>query len=287
MLRLQAACSCEDEFHPQIPDAEKYFTVDKPVIVSFHGYPETMKNMLFSVKNPSRFSVHGYEEEGGTTTAFDMQVRNRTDRYHLAIEIVATAKDNGVIEESKQQQLRADYQKALAEHHSYITRVGADPEEIENWQWSGQRPVTVDTGDQHRFDVIEEARTIAFIGLSDKPERHSHRVAAYFKDKGYRIIPINPEIEETLGEKAYDSLLDIPDSVQIDIVDIFRNPSKVMPHLQEVVDRGGIRTVWLAEGANSHEAEDFAEDYGLHMISNLCIMDVDKANEIRKEEVIS
>jgi xylulose-5-phosphate/fructose-6-phosphate phosphoketolase len=284
ILRLQAACSCEDEFHPQIPDAEKYFTVEQPVIVNFHGYPETMKNILFNVKNPSRFSVHGYEEEGGTTTAFDMQVRNRTDRYHLAIEIIETAARDSVVDEAKQQHLGKQYQQALAEHHTYIKRVGADPAEIENWQWSGKSPVTIDTTDKRRFDPLQDARTIAFIGLSNKPERHSYRVASYFKDKGYRIIPINPAIDETLGEKAYDSLLDIPDSVHIDIVDIFRNPDKVLPHLQEVVDRGGIKTVWLAEGANSHEAEDFAEDYGLHMISNLCIMDVDKAQS-RKEAI--
>ncbi|MBI3573578.1 phosphoketolase family protein, partial [Candidatus Kaiserbacteria bacterium] len=86
MLRLQAACSCEDEFHPQIPNAEKYFTLDKPVIVNFHGYPETMKAMLADVKNPQRFSVHGYREQGATTTPFDMQIRNKTDRYHLAME---------------------------------------------------------------------------------------------------------------------------------------------------------------------------------------------------------
>lgn len=283
ILRLQAACSCEDEFHPQIPDAEKYFTVDKPVIVNFHGYPETMKNILFNVKNPSRFSVHGYEEEGGTTTAFDMQVRNRTDRFHLAIEILETARARGIIEESQQQQLTMNYRQALSDHHEYITRVGADPEDIENWQWSGTRPITIDTTDRHRFDPLQDARTIAFVGLSNKPERHSYQVAEYFQKKGYQIIPINPEIEESLGEKAYDSLLDIPDSIHIDIVDIFRNPAKVLPHLQEVVDRGGIKTVWLAEGANSHEAEDFAEDYGLHMISNLCIMDVDKAKELSKE----
>ncbi|HEY5152456.1 MAG TPA: CoA-binding protein, partial [Candidatus Saccharimonadales bacterium] len=67
---------------------------------------------------------------------------------------------------------------------------------------------------------------------------------------------------------------------------IFRNPNDVLPHMQEVVDRGGIKTVWLAEGANSHEAEDFAEDYGLHMISNLCIMDVDIANEAKEKAAL-
>jgi xylulose-5-phosphate/fructose-6-phosphate phosphoketolase len=285
ILRLQAACSCEDTFHPQIPDAEKYLTVDKPVIASFHGYPETMKSIFFGVKNPQRFTVHGYEEEGGTTTPFDMQVRNRTDRYHLAIEIVETALQEGVIDESQQQRLTARWRQALADHHHYIKRVGADPTEIENWQWSGKLPVIADTSESIEHAVLlKEARTLAFIGLSDKPERHSNRVARYFQNKGYRIIPINPNISEALGEKSYASLLDIPQSVHIDIVDIFRKPNEVIPHMNEIIERGGIRTVWLAEGVNSYEAEEFAEDYGLTMVTNQCIMEVDISDNSNKEK---
>jgi xylulose-5-phosphate/fructose-6-phosphate phosphoketolase len=286
MLRLQAACSCEDTHHPQIPDAEKYFTLDKPVIVNFHGYPETMKNMFFDVKNPQRFSVHGYQEEGGTTTPFDMQVRNRTDRYHLAIEIVETALREGAIDAATGQQLAAQWRAVLNEHNTYIKRVGADPSEIENWQWSGQLPVIADMSDSERAAILKHARTLAFIGLSDKPERHSHQVARYFQEKGYRIIPINPNVDEALGEKSYASLLDVPASIHIDIVDIFRNPSEVIPHMQEIIERGGIKTVWLAEGANSHAAEEFAEDYGLTMVSNQCIMKVDIGdNKHTHEEV--
>ncbi len=279
MLRLQAACACEDAFHPQIPEAEKYFTLDKPVIVTFHGYPETMKNMLFDVKNPQRFSVHGYQEEGGTTTPFDMQVRNRTDRYHLAMEIVETARKEGAIDEATEQRLTAEWQKKLVDHNDYIRRIGADPADIENWQWTGVTPHTAETVAIEHSTILQQARTLAFIGLSDKPDRHSYRVAKYFQDKGYRIIPINPVIDETLGEKAYDSLLEIPASIQIDIVDIFRKPAEVLPHMREVIERGGIRTVWLAEGANSHAAEEFAEDYGLSMVTNQCIMKVDLGNQ--------
>jgi predicted CoA-binding protein len=275
MLRLQAACSCKDTFHPQIPSAEQYFTVEKPVIINYHGYPETVKNMVLNVKNPERFSVHGYVEEGGTTTPFDMQVRNRTDRYHLAIEIVQTALREGVIEESKQS-LVDTYEKALVDHHDYITRVGADPADLESWQWSGIPPVIYSGVDKQQIQVLKDARTLAFIGLSDNPERHSNRVARYFQDRGYRIIPINPKVDEVLGEKAYPSLLDVPSSIHIDIVDIFRKPEEVLPHMHEVVEHGGIRTVWLAEGANSREAEEFAEDYGLYIVTNQCIMDVDK-----------
>lgn len=274
ILRLQAACSCPDEFHPQIPEAEKYFTVHQPVVVTFHGYPETVKNILFNVKNPQRFSVHGYQEEGGTTTPFDMQVRNATDRYHLAMDILEKAATQDALEPEKCQQLVHHYKDILADHHAYIQRVGADPVEIENWQWTGRPAVTVDATTFNPGDVVKNAHTIAFIGLSDKPERHSYRVAQYFQSKGYRIIPINPYIEEALGEKAYARLLDIPLSTHIDIVDIFRKPEEVVPHLKEVTERGGIRTVWLAQGANSLDAEEFAEDYGLHMVSNQCIMDV-------------
>ncbi len=287
MLRLQAACGCDDAFHPQIPDAEKYFTVDKPVIVTFHGYPETLKSMLFDVRNPQRFSVHGYREEGGTTTPFDMQIRNQTDRYHLAMEIITTAAHDQVIDDDKAQQLVDRYQKALQEHNAYIKRVGADPAEIENWQWAGDLPIKVDAITVQHAAILEQAKTIAFIGLSDDDRRYSHRVARYFQDKGYRIIPINPKVNKVLGETAYDTLLDIPLSIHIDIVDIFRKPTDVVSHLREVVERGGIRTVWLAEGANSHEAEEFAEDYGLLMVTNQCIMKVDIREHQSQEAAVA
>ncbi len=285
VLRLQGACSCEDEQHPQIPSAEKYFTLDKPVIVNFHGYPETLQSILFKVKNPQRFSVHGYQEEGGTTTAFDMQVRNQTDRYHLAMEVVETGVKEGVVEPERSQELIAAYQKAIDDHHAYILEVGADPTEIENWQWSGASPVIVNTSAKERVTTLKDAHTIAFIGLSDDQKRHSYRVARHFQERGYRIIPINPNVDEVLGEKAYHSLLDVPDSVHIDIVDIFRKPTEVIPHMKEIMERGGIRTVWLAEGANSHEAEEFAVDYGLYIITNYCIMDVDTQGESAPEKL--
>ena len=277
ILRLQSKSALNEEQKPQIPNAEKYFTVDKPVVINFHGYPEAIKNILFDVKNPQRFSVHGYREEGGTTTPFDLQVRNHTDRYHLASEIATIAQTEAVIDEAKSQGLKEKYAAAIEDHHQYIITHGLDPVEIENWQWSSKAPIIANTNDKARVELLKQARTIAFIGLSDKPERHSNKVARYFQEEGYRIIPINPNIQETLGEKAYPSLLDIPKSLHIDIVDIFREPSEVIPHMKEIVEHGNIKTVWLAEGANSTQAEEFAEDYGLYMVTNVCIMDVDKA----------
>ena len=273
IARLQAQCSCEDENHQQLPDAERYFTIDKPVIVNFHGYPEVMQSMLFHVKNADRFSIHGYVEEGGTTTAFDMMVRNHTDRYHLAMEVL---EKTDVVSSDIKESLLSTYNQALKDHYAYIVKNGADPLEIEQWQWSVDLPQSTGANDVNHLDLFKNARTIAFIGLSDKADRHSHIVAKYFQDKGYRIIPVNPRVTEVLGEKSYGSLTDIPKDIHIDIVDIFRKPEEVLPHMEEIVERGGISTVWLAEGINTKEIEDFAEDYGLSMITNFCILDAYK-----------
>src|SRR6201982_21827 len=93
-------------------------------------------------------------------------------------------------------------------------------------------------------EILKNAQTIAVVGLSDNPLRPSHGVAAYLPTQGYRIIPVNPQIQTSLGEKAYASLLDVPG--KIDIVDIFRRPEFV----EEVVDQAiqlKIPTVWMQE----------------------------------------
>ena len=276
IIRLSAACSCVDAFHPQLPHAEKYFTLNKPVIVNFHGYPEVMKAMLFDVKNPERFSVHGYEEWGATTTPFDMQVRNKTSRYHIAMEIIDRMKDASVIDKEKTAKLTEKYKKALENHKKYIQEHGTDPSYIEDWQWLGVSPVRADVATIQNADLLKNAKTIAVVGMSDKPDRHSNRVATYFQSKGFRIIPINPYVSQVLGEKAYADLLSVPKDIHIDIVDIFRRPEEVMPHMKEIVQRGAINSVWLQEGVSSPEVEDFAQDYGLTLVTNFCIMEAYK-----------
>ncbi len=259
-----------------IKNAEKYFTEDKPVIVNFHGYPEVMRSILFDVSNSTRFFIHGYKEQGGTTTAFDMQVRNETDRYHLAIEALTTLKDRKVVDNNKADELIALYKKALSDHRTYVVTFGKDPSYIEDWQWQNKQSDRIDVELIMHADVLANAKTIAFIGLSGDPERHSHKVASYFQSQGFRIIPVNPNLTEVLGEKAYPDLLSIPKEIKIDIVDVFRKPEEVIPHLQEVLKRGGIATVWLQDGVSSREAEDFAEDFGISMVTNFCIMDAYK-----------
>jgi xylulose-5-phosphate/fructose-6-phosphate phosphoketolase len=117
-------------------DFKHYFTEDKPVIVNFHGYPQTMKQVLFDYAlQPERFIVHGYEESGSTTTPFDMMVRNRVDRFHLAMEAFARAAEQKVISETEAQRLISEFQEKLADHRSYVIEHGEDLPEITNWIW--------------------------------------------------------------------------------------------------------------------------------------------------------
>ncbi len=115
---------------------EDYFTADKPVIFNFHGYPETLKQALFEKQDGRRkFFIHGYTENGSTTTPFDMHVRNGTSRYHLVIEALQELLRLGKVV-SDQASLAIDkYSKKLLDHREYIKKFGVDPDEIENWQW--------------------------------------------------------------------------------------------------------------------------------------------------------
>ncbi|MCU0678543.1 MAG: phosphoketolase family protein [Candidatus Pacebacteria bacterium] len=118
---------------------EDYFTEDKPVRINFHGYPQTIKQILFDYGgDSSRFTVHGYEESGSTTTAFDMMVRNHVDRYHLAMEAFAIAEHARVISAQDAKKLKDTYEAKLQEHRDYIIAHGDDPIEITNWTWQSR-----------------------------------------------------------------------------------------------------------------------------------------------------
>jgi xylulose-5-phosphate/fructose-6-phosphate phosphoketolase len=118
---------------------EQYFTKDKPVIFNFHGYPETLEQILFYYVNSlERLSVHGYLESGSTTTPLDLHIRNKTDRYTLTIEAIQKVTANGVIDSEKAKKLVEKYQQKIRDHKEYICRVGDDPEEILNWKWNNK-----------------------------------------------------------------------------------------------------------------------------------------------------
>ena len=118
-------------------------------------------------------------------------------------------------------------------------------------------------------DILKRAKTIAVVGLSDSPLRPSHGVAAYLQSQGYRIIPVNPQITESLGEKAYPSLLDVPE--KIDIVDIFRRPEFV----DEVVDQAiqlKVPAVWMQEEIVHEKAAQKARQAGIFVVMDRCLL---------------
>jgi xylulose-5-phosphate/fructose-6-phosphate phosphoketolase len=118
---------------------DEYFTKDKPIIVNFHGYPQTMKQVLFDYGcNSERVFVHGYEESGSTTTPFDMMIRNRVDRFHLAIQAFGLAREAGVVDAKKAEKLIESLQERLSEHRDYIIEHGDDPKDITNWVWQSR-----------------------------------------------------------------------------------------------------------------------------------------------------
>jgi uncharacterized protein len=118
-------------------------------------------------------------------------------------------------------------------------------------------------------DILKRAKTIAVVGLSDSPLRPSHGVAAYLQTQGYRIIPVNPQIQTSLGEKAYPSLLDVPE--KIDIVDIFRRPEFVEEVVDQVIQLK-IPTVWMQEEIIHEKAAQKARQAGIFVVMDRCIL---------------
>lgn len=120
-------------------------------------------------------------------------------------------------------------------------------------------------------EILSNARTIAVVGLSDKPERDSNEVARYLQSAGYRIVPVNPMLSEVLGEKAYPSVDAIPASIRIDLLDVFRRSEEVPPILDQAIARK-IPVVWLQLGVRSPSAAENARAHGLTVVEDLCIM---------------
>ena len=118
--------------------------------------------------------------------------------------------------------------------------------------------------------LLTSSRTIAIVGCSAKPERDSHRVAAYLQRAGYRIIPVNPGQDEILGERCYPDLSSIPDELAIDIVDVFRRPEHVPPVVEQAIARGA-RALWLQLGLSNPPAERRAAEAGLQVVADRCL----------------
>ena len=127
-------------------------------------------------------------------------------------------------------------------------------------------------------EILTKYKTVAVVGLSREPDKDSHRVSAYLKKHGFRIIPVNPFADEVLGEKSYKSLLDIPSEVQktIDVVDLFRPSKDVPPIVEQAVKLkemyGKQHVVWMQLGIVNGQAAEAAKKAGLTVVMDRCMM---------------
>ena len=122
--------------------------------------------------------------------------------------------------------------------------------------------------DQMMRDILISTNTVASVGLSSNDEKESYWIVFFLKEMGYRMIPVNPKATEIFGEKAYPSLLDIPDKV--DVVQIFRKPEDVPPIVEDAI-KIGAKVVWMQEGIVNEEAAQMAREAGLQVVMNACM----------------
>lgn len=122
--------------------------------------------------------------------------------------------------------------------------------------------------------ILTTSKTLAVVGLSDKPDRDSHQIAGYLQQAGYRIIPVNPRIVEALGEKAYPSLRDIPE--RVDVVQIFRRSEEVPPVVDEAIAIGA-KVIWMQSGIVHEEAAARAEAAGVTVVMDACMRSAHRA----------
>jgi uncharacterized protein len=123
------------------------------------------------------------------------------------------------------------------------------------------------------YELLSRAKTIAVVGLSESPMRPSHGVSAYLQAQGYKIVPVNPQITEALGEKSYPSLLELPLEVakKIDVVDVFRRPE----YVDEIVDQAiqlKIPAIWLQEDVINERAAEKARKAGIFVVMDRCVL---------------
>ncbi len=120
--------------------------------------------------------------------------------------------------------------------------------------------------------MLTPPKTIAVVGLSDKPDRPSHLVAKYLLEQGFTLLPVNPTVPSVFGIPSYPSISAIPQSIHIDIVDIFRKSSEVPGIIKEIITTKRTPLIWMQEGVVSIEGKTLAEKHGMEVIMNACMM---------------
>lgn len=126
------------------------------------------------------------------------------------------------------------------------------------------------------IDLLKNSKTIAVIGCSNNKMRTSYHIAKYLQEQGYKMIPVHPKYDKILGEQVYATVYDIPEDIEIDIVDIFRNPEFTADMVDDVIKRveqtGQKPVVWTQLGVSSDEAKQKAEAANLQYVEEKCLM---------------
>ena len=118
-------------------------------------------------------------------------------------------------------------------------------------------------------EILKESKTIAVVGMSKNPEKAAHRIPRYLQSVGYKIIPVNPTADKILGEKAYNSLEEIP--IPVDIVDVFR-PSEHTPTVVRSAMKLKPKLIWLQLGISNEESKSLTLENGIAYVENKCLM---------------
>lgn len=123
--------------------------------------------------------------------------------------------------------------------------------------------------DDIKRKVLADCKTIAIVGLSDNPQRASHRIGKYLKENGYKIVPVNPNLSEVLGEKAYPDLASIP--FEVDLVDVFRRQADIDAVVEEAL-KINPKAVWLQMGLTCPGDKSRVKDAGADLVEDCCVM---------------
>jgi predicted CoA-binding protein len=130
--------------------------------------------------------------------------------------------------------------------------------------------------DKHTDSEIRrfyDLKNIAVVGMSRNEEKPAHRVPRFLIDHGYNIIPVNPTTKEVLGRKSYSAVSEIPNDLNIDIVDVFRKSEDVPDVVEDAIMKKGIKLIWMQEGISNEEAERKAKENGIDVVYNRCMLE--------------
>jgi predicted CoA-binding protein len=135
------------------------------------------------------------------------------------------------------------------------------------------RTMNIDKHTDSEIRKFYDLRNIAVVGMSKNEEKPAHLVPKFLLERGYNIIPVNPTTTEVLGRKSYPSVSEIPNDLNIDIVDVFRRSEDVPHVVDDAIKKNGIKLIWMQLGISNEEAEKKAKENGIDVVYNRCMLE--------------